>query len=90
MLILDLWGISFHAVVVFGMGKNFLFKSALGHCVETSQLKDLSTLLLWHSTYPGEKSQNARVHIDVTQTRIISLLSALWGNNEVPADFHAK
>ena len=32
MLILDLWGISFHAVVVFAMGKNLLFKSALGHC----------------------------------------------------------
>ena len=41
-------------------------------------------------SYPGEKSQNAPAHIDVTQTRIISLLSALWGNNEVPADFHAK
>ena len=33
MLILDLWGISFHAVVVFGLGKNLLFKSVLGHCV---------------------------------------------------------
>ena len=32
LLILDLWGISFHAVVVFGLGKIFLFKSALGHC----------------------------------------------------------
>ena len=32
LLILDLWGISFHAVVVIGLGKNFLFKSALGHC----------------------------------------------------------
>ena len=32
LLILDLWGISFHGVVVFGLGKNFLFKSALGHC----------------------------------------------------------
>ena len=32
MLISDLWGISFHAVVVFGLGKNFLFKSALEHC----------------------------------------------------------
>ena len=30
--ILDLWGINFHAVVVFGLGKNFLFKSVLGHC----------------------------------------------------------
>ena len=32
MLILDLWGISFHAVVVFGLGKNLSFKSVLGHC----------------------------------------------------------
>ena len=31
-LILDLWGISFHAVVVFGLGKNLLFKSILGRC----------------------------------------------------------
>ena len=34
MLILDLWGISIHAVVVFGLGKKLLFKSILGHCVE--------------------------------------------------------
>ena len=32
LLILDLWGISFHAVVVFGVGKNLLFESILGHC----------------------------------------------------------
>ena len=32
MLILDLWGVSFHTAVVFGLGKDFLFKSALGHC----------------------------------------------------------
>ena len=32
LLILDLWGISFHAVVVFPLGKNLLFKFALGHC----------------------------------------------------------
>ena len=33
MLILDLWGISFHTVVVFALGKNLLFKSVLGHCL---------------------------------------------------------
>ena len=32
MLILDLWGISFHAVIVFGLGKKLLFKSVLRHC----------------------------------------------------------
>ena len=33
-LILDLWGISFHAVVIFSLGKNLLFKSVVGHCVQ--------------------------------------------------------
>ena len=32
LLILDLWGISFNAVIVIGLGKNLLFKSVLGHC----------------------------------------------------------
>ena len=32
MLILGLWGMSFHAVVVFSLGKDLLFKSVLGHC----------------------------------------------------------
>ena len=31
LLNLDLWGISFHAVVVIGLGKNLLFKFVLGH-----------------------------------------------------------
>ena len=31
--VLDLWGISLHALVVFGLGKKLLFKSVLGHCV---------------------------------------------------------
>ena len=30
--ILDLWGISLYAVIVFDLGKNLLFKSVLGHC----------------------------------------------------------
>ena len=33
MLILNPWGISFHAAaVVFGLGKDLLFKFVLGHC----------------------------------------------------------
>ena len=45
-LILDLWGISFHAVVVFGLGKDVLFESVLEHCVHTSifRLPVLETL----------------------------------------------
>ena len=35
LLILDLWGIRFHAVVIFGLGKNLLFKFVLGHCITT-------------------------------------------------------
>ena len=33
MLILDLWGISFHPAVVAGLGNDLLFNSILGHCV---------------------------------------------------------
>ena len=33
---IDLWGMRFHAVEVFGLGKNLLFKSVLGHCVNLS------------------------------------------------------
>ena len=32
LVILDLWGISFHAVLVFGLGKDLLSKSVLGRC----------------------------------------------------------
>ena len=39
LLILDLLGIGFHAVVVFGMGKDLWFKSVLGHCVVITNLK---------------------------------------------------
>ena len=34
LVILDLWGISVHAVVVFSLGKELLFNSVLGHCAE--------------------------------------------------------
>ena len=32
--ILDLWGISFHGVVVYGLGKDLLFEYVLGRCEE--------------------------------------------------------
>ena len=48
LLILDLWGISFHAVIVFGLGKNLLFKSALGHCEELTV--HVYTVLLTNQT----------------------------------------
>ena len=44
MLILDLWGISFHAVVVFGLGKNLLFKSILGRCALEDHELELQNL----------------------------------------------
>ena len=33
LLILDLWCKSVHPIVVFGLGKNLLFKCILGRCV---------------------------------------------------------
>ena len=39
LLILDIWGISFHAVIVYGLGKNLLFKPVLGNCVTVHDLE---------------------------------------------------
>ena len=45
MLILILLGMHFHAVVVFTLGYDFLFKSILGHCEpEVDKLSVLMTL----------------------------------------------
>ena len=41
LMILDLWGISCYAVVVFGLGKDLLFKTVLGRCVEYQLFKDI-------------------------------------------------
>ena len=51
LLILDLRGISFHAMVVFGLSKNLLFKSVLGHFDKLeiqSQLKPLGRVLKYY------------------------------------------
>ena len=66
LLNLDLWGISFHAAVVFGLGKDFLFKYALGHCdvrlilksqPETLMINDVNfpLLLSWFCRYVMKK-----------------------------------
>ena len=38
MLILDLWGISFHPAVVVGLGHDLLFNSSVGHCDELKHM----------------------------------------------------
>ena len=49
MMILDLWGISFHAMAVVGLAKKHLFKSVLGHCELSYSLKSA-----W-SNFPKQK-----------------------------------
>ena len=51
MLILDLWGISFHAVVVFGLDKNLLFKYILGHCVKVPHRENVIPLHLGNEIF---------------------------------------
>ena len=58
LLILDLWGIRFHAVIVLALGKNLLFKSVPGHCAIVTIIRGTSA---WHgsseciaSTYLGQ------------------------------------
>ena len=42
-VILDLWGISFHPVVVVGLGNNLLFDSSVGHSDMLFLVKPLQT-----------------------------------------------
>ena len=55
MLILDLWGISFHAVVVFGLVKDLSFKSVLGRCVAAAGSFALSSNF-YKLTYHGKSA----------------------------------
>ena len=45
MVILDLWGISFHPAVVIGLGNDLLFNSILAHCDKIGSLITLSRLV---------------------------------------------
>ena len=56
LLILDLWGLSFHAVIVFGLGKNLLSKSVLGHCV-----------VIWNNSWRMEKLSEFNSPIQTTK-----------------------
>ena len=60
LLILDLWGISFYAVVVFGLGKNLLFKSVLGHCVQKGRSEDYKAVLDRNGGSNGHTSEHNR------------------------------
>jgi hypothetical protein len=70
LLILDLWGVSFHAVVVFGLGKNLLFKSVLGHCVhdEKNELLKEATITNFRQ-YGGRGGRDWPYHKDPALAR---------------------
>ena len=55
MLILNLWSISFHAVVVFGLGQDLLFKSVLGRCEASKRRLAKATLQRRTATVLGWK-----------------------------------
>ena len=68
--ILDLWGISFHAVVVVGLGKDLLFEPVLGHCGRNVSWK------CWCKVTP---SKNFWTHCDWNSKRMFALtLSGYW------------
>ena len=48
MLILDLWGISFHPVVVVGSGNDLLFNFIVGHCGLARQAANIPHIRTWY------------------------------------------
>ena len=63
-------GISFHAVVVFGLGKNLLFKSVLGHCGKVIQFEDTLGFVLSFA----QKSEKKKYRIVPYQSDVPILL----------------
>ena len=69
MLILDLWGISFHAVIFFGLGKNLLFKSVLGRCgcldandvCHKRNINRKVKCLIWHNDRARERKKERKI-----------------------------
>ena len=79
MLILDLWGTSFHAVVIFVLGKNLLFKSILGRCGRTISWEYKSD-----SRDAIGKMGHVRIVFNITITLaggVLNCLLLLSGNN---------
>ena len=59
LLILDPWDVSFHAAVVFGLGKDSLFKSTLGHFYQSIVIfKDFFQKILQCFSYLQTDAQN--------------------------------
>ena len=67
MHIQDLWGVRFHAVAVFGLGKNLLFKSFLRHCTEVRFASFLSggfTIMALINPLERKLSKRTSVHCE--------------------------
>ena len=83
LLILDLWGKSFNAVVVFGLSKNLLFKSVLGHCY------------IWKkNNHPSSKPSKSNLFAFMNQfcwwIKILCTLIMLWNPTNFEAIFLLK
>ena len=65
---IDLWGMRFHAVEVFGLGKNLLFKSVLGHCT-------VKTTLFYSKSFPSHFCRVLRSLKNLLLQKILSLKS---------------
>ena len=72
MLILDLWGIGFHAVIVFGLGQNLLFKSILGRCDQTKNGQNATVCMMM--SYYCHKSVSS---FDLLRCHTANMISTL-------------
>ena len=72
LLILDLWGIGFHAVIVFGLGQNLLFKSILGRCDQTKNGQNATVCMMM--SYYCHKSVSS---FDLLRCHTANMISTL-------------
>ena len=84
MLILDLWDISFHAVVVFGLGKDILFKSVQGCCVFRKKILEIRSNL----TLYGHRGGIRMVQVAGTIIGVGKVANLVWSVQVCTGNIH--
>ena len=74
MLILDLWGISFHPVVVVGLGNDLLFNFIVAHCVRVHNINGKPTVPPLRSSLDQEWQQFLKLQEFWLQLLVIELV----------------
>ena len=76
LLILDQWVISFHAMVLFGLGKNLLSKSVLGRCDVCTIALHIQSTRVSYSRWSTKQSMKGCQSFDLVKQKLESTFNS--------------